>query len=231
MATELAVPERLEQTALSWPDRAKAVSIVDQPSYDMAATLLIDIAALEAEIKEHHAPIKEAAFRAHKVAVAAEKRLLDPLASAKGILKLTISAWEIEQERIRRELERQAEEKQRKLAEEAALQAAIEAEQNGASAAEAESILQEQLAAPVPRPVIQPTFQRMSGVSTRQNWHAEVTNLRELARAVGEGRISENYIEPNMTALNSAARAEKGTLRIPGVRAVLDTGISVRGAR
>lgn len=228
MVSELAVVERLETTALSWPERAKAVAIVDQPSYDYAAGLLIDIATLEAEIAEHHKPIKDAAFKVHKAAVAAEKRLLDPLGTAKGILKCSLSIWEVEQERIRLELQRKAEEEQRRLAEEAALAAALAAEANGATAAEAEAIMEEVAAQPVYVPPAAPTFQRATGVSTRQTWHAEVTNLRELARAVGDGRISENYIQPNITALNSAARAEKGTLRIPGVRAVMDTGIAVR---
>jgi len=225
MATELKEKE-LENQALSWPEKAQAITIVDQGSYDKATGLLIDIAALEKEIIDHHKPIKDAAFAAHKAAVAAEKRLLDPLAQAKGILKGGIGVWMREQERIRQEAERKAREEQARLEEEARLKLAVQAEEMGASEETTEEILSTPM--PVEIPVVPPTYQKTKGVSAGQRWRAEVYNIKMLCAAIAEGKASSEMVQPNMTALNAMARAMKSTFNLPGVRAVPETTVSVR---
>lgn len=225
MAAEL-VEVELEQQALTWPDRAKAIAIKDQATHDMATGLLINITDLEREIIAHHKPIKDSAYAAHKTAVAAEKRLLDPLKEAKQILSLGITTWETEQKRIQAENQRKAEEEARRIEEEARLQLALQAEEMGASEETTKEILETPI--PVERPVVPQTFQRTAGVSTRQTWKAEVTDLKALCRAVADGKASIEFIQPNMPALNGLARALKSTMQIPGVRAVPETGVSVR---
>ena len=98
----------MEQTALAWPERAQAVEISDQVTYDLAVRLLGDVTALEIAIIEHHRPIKDATHKAHKEACAAEKRLLDPVQKAKLTFRRTIADWTEVQERLRREEERRA---------------------------------------------------------------------------------------------------------------------------
>ncbi len=44
-----------------------------------------------------------------------------------------------------------------------------------------------------------------------------MTDLRALARAIGEGAAPEAVIEPNLKALNRMAAALKGALKLPGV--------------
>jgi len=219
---------QLEQTALAWPDRARGISITDQQTYDMATTLLVEIATIEKRIKDHHKPIKDAAFAAHKTAVAAEKKLLDPLDSARGIIKTEIVAWERKQEAIRQEMERKALEDQRRAEEEARLAVAVEAEKNGAPPDTVQEILDQPVA--LPTPVVAPTFQRAQGVSTQERWHAEVTDIKALCKAVGDGRASSELVTANMVALNSMARAMKQTFSIPGCRAIPETTIAVRSA-
>lgn len=228
MSTSVAVvvAEVLEQQALSLPDRAQRVNITDQPSYTYASGLLIDFAALENQIKLHHGPIKEAAHKAHKAACDAEKRVLEPVTLGKNILKGKIAAWEEEQEKIRLEAQRRQEEEARKLSEQMALEAAVAAEEAGASAEELEVLLAEQPVLPVAQAA--PTFVRTAGVSTRETWHAEVVDLVALCRAVADGTLSSQYVLPNMPALNKRASAEKHTLKIPGVVAKKDVGITVR---
>lgn len=221
--------KRMESTALSWPDRARSIVVTDQESYDAAAELVVEIATLEKQIVDHHKPIKETAYAAHRAACAAEKKLLDPLTEAKSVLKRALVAWTQEQERLRREAEAKLLAEQQKADEEAKLALAIEAEAAGA----AEETVQEILAAPtvvMPRPVAPPTFQQASGISTSQKWKAEVVNIRDLCRAVADGRVSPELVQPNMTALNGMARAMKSTMNIPGVRAVTDMSMSVRRA-
>jgi hypothetical protein len=225
MAAELKELE-LEQQALSWPERAKQALIKDQASYDYAASLRIDIASLEREIVDYHKPLKKAADEAHKAICKAENRLLEPLKQAKVILNLEIAAWTQAQERIRFEAERKAQELAHKQEEEARLALAMQAEEMGATEETAQEILETPLA--MPAVVVQPTFNKLAGVSTSQRWRAEVVDLKALCRAVIEGKASIELIQPNTTALNTLARAMKGTLNIPGVKAVPETAVIVR---
>lgn len=220
--------KQLESTALAWPDRANAITIVDQPSYDQATCLVIEIADLKWRIIDHHKPIKDAAFAAHKVAVAAEKRLLDPLQQADTTLRRAIGNWEQEQERIRREAQRKLEEAQRKADEEARIALAVEAETNGAE----EETVAEILNTPVvlPAAVAPPTFQRANGVGTQQRWRAELVDIKALCRAVADGKASTEYVQANLVALNGLARAMKGTFNVAGCRAVPETTVAVRRA-
>lgn len=220
---------KLEQTALAWPRRAEAIVVMDQESYSAAAELLTDIVTLERQIVDHHAPVKAAAWNAHKAAVAAEKKLLEPLNQAKAIIKVRLVAWTQEQERIRLEAQRKAEEEARRLEEDERLRLAAEAEDAGAPEETVSEIL-ESPAVVVPVPVVQPTFQRVAGVSTQQRWKAQVVDIKALCRAVADGKASPELVQANMVALNNMARAMKNTLAIPGVRAVTEAAVAVRRA-
>ena len=215
-----------EQKALSWPEKAKAVTIRDQATYCTATDLLIAITDLEREIIAHHKPIKDTAYAAHKAAVAAEKRLLDPLTEAKTIIKRSVGAWDQEQERIRLEAQRKAWEAARKAEEEARLALAVQAESAGATEETVQEIILTPI--PIPAPIVAPTYQRTSGIGTTQRWHAEITDIKALCRAVAEGKASAELVMGNMPALNKLAVALKGTMSIPGCRAVSEASISVR---
>lgn len=169
MATEL---KELEETALSWPEKAEAVWIVNQASYEAAAEMKVALTELRKQIVEHHAPIKDAAHKSHLAACAAEKKLLDPVKQAESIINGALRNWEDEQELIRlaevkrlrdeaaareRKVREEAEAAARKAREEARtreeerlLQAALEAEKAGASPETVDKII----ATPIPEPVI-----------------------------------------------------------------------------
>lgn len=213
----------LEQQALTWPDKAKAITICDQQSYNQAADLLVSIATLKREIIEHHKPIKETAFAAHKAAVAAEKRLLDPLAESETILKRGIGTFEMEQERIRREVERKAIEEARRLEEEARLALAVQAEKAGAT----EETIQEIIETPMPMqvPVVTQTFQRAAGVSAGRKpvyrW-----------RVVNETLVPRDFLMLNEVKINAIVRNANSTTKIPGIEIYEDIpNVSVRTRR
>jgi len=233
MSTEiqtLETPEvkRMEQTALAWPDRARAITITDQDTYNKAAMVLVEIVRLRKDIKAHHKPIKDATNKAHKEAVAAEKKLLEPIAQAESIIKGTVGQWDAEQERLRLAEQRRLQEAQRKAGEEARLALAAEAEANGATDETVEEILD----TPVVQPAIvaKPTFQKANGVSRQERWGAEVVDIKALCRAVADGQAAPTMVLPNMVALNSMARAMRSTFNVPGCKAVTTTSVAVRSA-
>lgn len=223
MGNEIAV---IEETALTWPEKATAIKIVDQDSYNLAATTLREIADLEKEIKAHHSPMKTAAQTAHKATVAAEKKFLDPLTKAKSIIKGALSGWEVEQRKIREEAQRQAIIKAEKKEEEERLARAEAAEKAGKSETEVDKILD------TPKPVtvapVKPTFESAPGVGTRETWKAEVTDIHALCMSVGRGETPATAIQANMPVLNAMARSAKDTMSVPGVKAVMETGIVTR---
>jgi len=223
MAEEI---QQIEQTALTWPQKAGEIKIVDQTSYNVAAQTLKEIADIEKKIKEHHEPIKTAAHSAHKAAVAAEKKFLDPLNEAKVIIKKSISVWEQEQARIRSEIERKAREEAQKKEEEERLKRATEAEDAGKPEEEINKILD--TPEPIKPIVTMPTFQRAEGVGTRETWKAEVTDLKLLAQAVATGTVPVDAIQANMPYLNSKARLDKEGFSVPGVQDIKDGSVTVR---
>lgn len=216
MATELATQE-LETRAMTWPERAKSIAIADQRSYETAAGLLLDIAALEKEIKAHHEPIKTTAFAAHKAAVAAEKKLLDPLQEATGILKRGLGAWLQEQERIRQETERKAREAAAKIEEEQRLALAVQAEEMGAAPETVAEIIETPL--PIAQPVAARTYAPVAGVSARKLWKWEVVDSKLIPR---------DYLKIDDVAINRVVAGLKQNANIPGIRVYEETGIAAR---
>jgi hypothetical protein len=216
MAAEL-IPTEIESEALSWPQKAKAITIMDQESYDKGAALLVSIATLERQIIDHHKEPKEKAFQTHRSICAAEKRLLDPLTEAKGIIKRGLGVWVQEQEQIRLEAQRKADELARKIEEEARLALAVEAEKAGAT----EETKAEILATPIPivRPIIQPTFQKATGVSSKKKWAWRIVDANQIPR---------QYLQVDEVKINGVVRAMGAAANIPGIQVFEDTQISVR---
>lgn len=218
-------PERaLEQKALTLPEQVKGIAITNQPTYELAAAKLLDVAAMRREITEYHKPLKQKAHEAHKAICDAEARMLAPVAQAEQILKRGIAAYETEQRHKAEEERRRLEEEERRRREEEIEAAAQQAEAEGASVEEVQAIIEQPVVVPAVRP--EPTFTPVAGVSTRGVWKAEVVSIRELCRAVAEGRASAELVAPNMTALNGLARAMKQTFNIPGCRVVRDTAVA-----
>lgn len=259
--TAIEPARELESRALTFPERATALTIRDQASYGMVVELMRGVKELRTEAENHHRPVILAAHAAHKAALAALQRIDDPLKQAESICKGKISAWEMEQRRIEEEARRKAEEEARRAAEaerqrlaielekarlaaeEAAMAAAMEAELAGASPDAINAILEqpdavvEEMQAVLAQPVIAvaipvaPTYERAAGVSVAKTYRAEVVDVRKLAAAVGAGTWPTNLIEPNQPALNAMARASKGSIEIPGVRFVEDATVRSSGGR
>lgn len=173
---------------------------------------------LEKGIREHHDKGIKMADALHDELLEKRNKVLDPVISARKYAKAMRIEYTEEQERIRKAEESRIQAEARRLIEEAALAAAIAAEEAG-DGAEAEAIINE----PVHVPTV--TLQRTTpsaGISgaIREVWSAEVYDLHGLLVAIVEGKASIGLIEPNMTALNGMARSLKSNMSIPGVKAV-----------
>jgi hypothetical protein len=225
--TYIDASEALAQKALTWPERAAGLVITSQEGYELAGSYLRGIKELRAEVEAHHRPIIASAFETHKRAVAALRSIDDPLSKAEAIIKPKVAAYDAEQRRIADEARRKAEAEQERLQAEW-LESRIErAEAAGATAAEVAAIIEQPMIVPQARPAVS-NHQPVQGVSVRERYVARVTNIRELCRAIADGRASTELVLPNMPALNKMASAMRTTFTVPGCQVVRDDSVSVR---
>lgn len=229
----------MQQTALQKPDagvanewltRVNGLQIITSDQAAIAGEWLHAIAQLRKAAEDHHRPVIQKAHEAHKEALAALKRIDDPLARAESALRPKIAGYA---DRIRREeeAERRRVEEEARRAQEAEAEARIEeAEQQGATPEEVAAIVAAAEAAPAvivaPSPKPQPIA---PGVGTAERWTAQVTDIKALCRAIADGTVSTEFVVPNATALNQMARSQKQTFNVPGCRAVRELGITRRG--
>lgn len=81
----------------------------------------------------------------------------------------------------------------------------------------------------MPPPVyVEKETPKIEGVSYREQWRAEVTDMALLAKAAGANLALVNLLLPNMPALNQMARAMKSAMSIPGVMAVSEKIVSAK---
>jgi len=200
--------------------------IKTEEQHNRAGELLKNVKRLMNEVKETFAEPKAAADHTHKVICAAETKHMTPLKRSELTIKNLISGYIDLCERQRREAERKAQEIARKQAEEERLALAVEAEQIAGKEA-ADAIL----AAPVvvERPIVAAMpAQKISGISSRKNYKAEVIDLMALVRAVAAKEVPLSALEANMKFLNNQAKALQANLIYPGVRVIAENIIGAR---
>lgn len=219
--------QEIKQEALTVVEQAKIVKITDQESYDHACSLLLEqIKPFRKRWLEYWAAVKNPAWAAYQ---AIQKKFSEgdkPLEEAERQVKNEIARWDAEQEKIRQELQRQAEEEARKAEEEERLRLATMAEESGATEEEVSAIVDTPVTAV--SPPVAATYQKASGIGTRENWKARVTDMKKLCAAIAKGTVPITYVMPNESVLNARAKADKSTLNIPGVVPYNDPIISGR---
>jgi hypothetical protein len=116
---ELATARETAATALTLPDQARALAIVDAESYHAAAAFLVEIKGRRKAIVDAFAPVVAAGLRAHREALALQKKADGPAELAENEIKTKMGVWFQAQERLRLEAERKAAEERRRLEAEA----------------------------------------------------------------------------------------------------------------
>lgn len=228
MATEyvLAPEAELEIKALAWPDRARDLAITNQETLEQAGGALRGIKGLRAEIEAVFGPNIKRWLDGHRAAIADRKKVEQPLEEAEGIIKRSVSSYQQEQERIRREEERAQREAAELFARQARARELAELEATKPSVEEYVAVAERPLeVAPAYAP---PTVQRVQGVSSREAWKAEVTDIWQLIGFVAQNRQYVNLLEANTTAVNAMARSLKSAMAIPGIRVFNEAVVSVR---
>lgn len=227
MPVDVHEEQELRSESLTIVERSKAIKIVDQQTYDHACIVLTEqIIPFRKRLKDYFEGLRKPAYDAYQAVLNKFKDADSPAEQAEKIIKAEIRRFEQDQERLRQELQRKAQEEAENRAKLEQLEAAAMAEEFGASPEKVQQIAAQPVIAVAPP--VERTFDRSRGVSTRENWKAEVKDMKALCKAIGAGKVPVNYVLPNESVLNARARADKTTLNIPGVVAYNDTVVSGR---
>lgn len=198
--------------------QAAAIEITNPAAQEEASQVLLTIAAMRKEIADTFKPMKDAAFKAHRVICDQEKTIDAPLAAAERLIKDRIGAYVQEQRRLaaivdeqNRQAERaRAEEEARQRAAEQAIEQAVELEARGDVKA-AEAVLSNPAPVPVrymaPAPVA-PAVAQVKGVATRFEW---------AGRVIDPSKVPDEYKTINESLINAVIKRSAGKIRIPGV--------------
>jgi exonuclease VII large subunit len=188
------------------------LTIANQGDYESASIVLKNVKSRYKELDEQRKEITKPIDDAKKSVMNLFKAPLELLEKAENHIKRQMIDYTNEQERKAREeqlrLQRIAEqeaEKERKR---------IEAQIQRAEASgklEKAGMLKERKedVEVLTVPVVAPRIETPKGVSFREAWSAEVTNIDLVPR---------EYLMVNLQALNKVAQATKGSLVIPGVK-------------
>lgn len=221
MATEPVVQEQeLRSEALTVQQRAQAIVIRDQATYNQAAEMLRAVKSFRSRWTSYWNPLRENAYTAYKGIMAKINEGDHPLEQAERSLKRAMLDWDDEQRRIQERLQAEAQRKAEE--EEAARRAQLAFEMEDAGAEEAQ--IEEVVSAPVVvvAEAVAPTYQKASGVSRRDNWCVVVTDAKAVCKAIGAGKLklsaddSQKLAEFLQGLLKPRAVSDKETLNIPG---------------
>lgn len=174
--------------------------------------------ALDGERHQLKAPTLESGRRIDKFFAAP----LDFLVQAERIYKRTLTAYDETQERLRIEDQRRLDELARK-AQEKLQQQALKAQ--AAGKVEKAEVLQTRADAVV-APIITRDTPKVAGLSSRENWYAECTDLPALVAAVAAGKAPLSLLMANDKVLGAQARSLKKDFIAPGVRVWMEKSLA-----
>lgn len=228
-ATATAILARVEAEVSS----ALEIEVTDDLSFAQAGEALRSIKGFAKKLETARTTMKAPVLEAGREIDAFFKTPANRLSDAEKALKQRVAAYQIEQDRIRREAEALARAEQERIDRarreaEAAARAELEAQLDAGEV----PFDVEEPAAPAPEPtVIVPEVARVEGVSMRRVTRARVADLRAIVAAAAAGNAEAfALLEVNQSALNAYARAHTvDTGTVPGVSLYEDTVVSARG--
>ncbi len=214
-------PEDAIATAVVVAKQARAIVISTPEAYGLAGRELVRIAGEIRRRREFFAPMKEAAFRAHRAICSRETEALQPLEQAERALTGGISQYrQAEEQRRRAEQDRidaerrrlaqiEADERAKQAAEEQARQ--LEAKGQAEKAAQVRANPAPVAPAYVAPAIVQKDVPKVEGLSFAKVWDFEITDATQVP-------LSHEYYTLDESKIRAKVKALQGHTNIPGVR-------------
>lgn len=192
--------------------QAHGLEIANEDDLRIAAGLMDGFKKAKQSVAAFFKPMKDNAYKAHKEICAREKELLNPYDEADKAVRVKVTVYNAEQQRIA--AEKEAELKARQEAEAKALmEQAIKAENDG-NIAVAESLLKQ---ASITETISTPVQQaKIEGLSFRATYTVEIEDISKVPT-----EINGVLIRPvDESAIKKLAQMSKGNIKIPGIKIV-----------
>ena len=202
------------QTALKpyLEDRLPTIVIESAESYEQAGALLKDVTRKRKEIEEAEKTFTRPVDELKKTYKALFAPALARYANVEAELRQGITDYTRRLEADRRRLEAELRDAQREAERSAAeLARTLEAQGKPEQAAAAVAL------AAAPIPVVHADLPKVSGLSLRDTWKGEVTNMDEFLLYIVEHDMY-HLIQVNQSALDTLARQTKGIRKVPGIK-------------
>lgn len=207
--------------------------VADTESYQLAGAEVLRIAATAKKLEEQRLAITRPMDAAKTEVMNLFRGPLEALARARSTIEGKMLTYRREEDRKRQE--REAE--QRRIAEAEALRLQSEALERASTAEaagdheRAQHALEEAAAPPPPPPVVMAAPPRAAGVSVRQIWKAECTDLDALIKAAAAGhQLARACLVADPKVLGAQARALQERFVVPGVRVWPEDSMAARTA-
>lgn len=193
----------LQASADDLLSQAERATVDDQKAYEKGTDFRKIVSGIKKRADDKRKELVEPSGRRVRTINAEFKKVKDTLDQADTAVKTKMLGWySAEQARIRKENERK-----RKVAEEAALEAAEKVEEEG-DAATAEAILN--MASEVPEADDRPAIGRgeLTGATSVAStvWTGRVDNIKDACRAIADGLLPEDTVVFPQSKLNALAR-------------------------
>ena len=217
------IVEAEEKDALALAERVEGVVVESQEGLDAASGLLKVVKRRSVALEEARKQITKPLNAALRAANDLFRTPADVLKKAESTLKRAAGAYLAEVERRRAAAEAEARRKAEK--ERVALEKkALAAEKKG-NEDRAADIRERASAVVAAEP--EPEAKAPKGVSTRQSWRAEVTDLKALVKGVASGKVPLEAVQANTMYLNGVSRSMKAEMKFPGVSSVSKSVVAV----
>ncbi|MCK4760491.1 MAG: hypothetical protein KAT69_10610, partial [Candidatus Aminicenantes bacterium] len=217
----------LETEALTLPEKAKQIQIVDDETLHKANEFIHTCRQMEKKIDETMDPIIKKAHDLHCESLNQKKKLKSPLVQAREMVSPQIVSYK---RKIEEEIRAREEEKARKIEEEkkkkeealekaAALEKAGDQEKAEKELEKAEKIEEDETLL-----ALEPKFKEKApetkGTSIKKIWKYRVKNLK---------LVPHPWLKLDEAKVGTAVRSSQGQVEIPGIETYSVDSISIRG--
>lgn len=200
------LPKKLTENYQSLTQEISNLEVIDTITYARAGQIVVALKDLKKHIQDYFRPMKDKAYKAWKEICDAEKAELSKIEPLEKKLSGQMVAWQMEQERKRREEQARIEEEMRKREEELRLKAAEELEKQGKTE-EAESLLEAPIS--IPQVKVEAEIPKVEGMTTREEWTFEI---------IDESQIPREFLIPDEKKIRAYVKAMKERAVIPGIK-------------
>lgn len=205
LITDAAVVARQPEIDRVVASAERRLVIRNNDDYSQAADYLRAIKGLLNDTEEDRVRLVAPLLKDQRQINADAKVISGPLEEAEAAIKTAMDAYITEQDNLRLEEQRRADEAARKQQQKLYQQAA-KANESGKSE---KAVELEQRAVAVVAPVIQRQAPKVTGVVPKKAWKFEV---------VDPAKVPREYLSVDETKIGQVVRALKGDTQIPGVR-------------